>query len=383
MYAAYWQKDKLGLYRISASGVERIGSGAVADLKPIRTLEKRLLIVSSANSFHLRKRYPTISDNDLSKAIRNEIGELFPISNPSFHFRIHEKEKMYMLVDIWAWDGAESERIKEVLKVTYVLPEELAYAADRAEVILYGTNGIAHLAAYTENKFLGSTSLVDSVTLDELTLFIKSLGRYSTELKRLRIYGAECPDLTLAEIEIIREEAGPHPFCLEQIGRINLGEFKLAQERFSPAIDIFLKSAIGISLAYALALFLSIRNYDAFLSQLNQQIDGLSKQSAAAAKVKPGENYSGPLLELEGKLNSGMRPLDAMELLAENLPAKSFLSRLTVNEKNLQASISSKEPLEVIKALSQTKGIKSVKLKGTLIKDGRSGSYNFLLEVGL
>ncbi|HEX9147379.1 MAG TPA: hypothetical protein VGA09_24150, partial [Candidatus Binatia bacterium] len=106
-------------------------------------------------------------------------------------------------------------------------------------------------------------------------------------------------------------------------------------------------------------------------------------ESVAAAKIEKGDNYSAAVLELEGKLNSGIRPLDAMELLAENLPAKSFLSRLTVNEKNLEASISSKEPLEVIKALSQTKGIKSVKLKGTLIKDGRDGSYNFVLEVGL
>jgi hypothetical protein len=381
MYAAYWEKNCLDIYRLTAAGVAKVGGGAVADLKPIKGFGKKLLIVGSANSLHLRKRYPAISDKDIAKAVGNEIAELFPIPNPSFHIKIQAREKMYSLVDIWAWDSAEAERIKAVFAFTHVLPEDLVYAAQRPEIILYGTHEVAQVAAYGDGKFLGSSSFVNSLTLDDLALFKKSLGRQATEVKTLRIFGAHGLDLNPPDLEVIREQPGDaFPFCLDHISRIDLGEFRLQRAYISPALDVSLKVAIGISLAYAFSLYLSMRNYDALLSQLDQKLAALSKQSVASAKMTQQENYSGTLLELEKKLKSGVRPLDVMELFAEKLPAGSFLSRLTVNEKNVEAYISSKEPLDVLKALGGAKGVRSAKLKRALVRDAQTGAYNFQVE---
>jgi len=381
MYAAYWQKNRLDLYRLTAAGVAKVGGGAVADLKPIKGFGKKLLIVGSANSLHLRKRYPAISDKDIAKAIGNEIAELFPIPIPSFHFKIQEKAKMYTLVDIWAWDGAEAERIKAAFPFTHIVPEELAYAAARPEIILYGTDEVAQVAAYGDGKFLGSSSFVNSLTLDELALFKRSLGRYADEVKTLRIFGAHGSDLAPPDLEVIREwPGGEYPFCLDHISRIDLGEFRLQREYFSSALDVALKVAVGISLAYAFSLYLSMRNYDALLNQLDQKLAALSKQSGASAKIGRQEDYSATLSELEKKLKTGARPLDVMELFAEKLPAGSFLSRLTINEKNVEAYISSKEPLDVLKALGGAKGVKSAKLKRALVRDAKTGAYNFQVE---
>src|SRR5262245_5240895 len=175
VYAAYWHKNGLDVYRLSGTRVEKLASGAVADLQPIKGWGKKLLIVSNANSLHLRKRYPAIAQKDLEKAVANEIEELFPIPSPSFHCKIFEKERMYTLVDIWAWDTAEVERIKKVFNFFYVVPEELAYACAQPEIVLYGDQEFASIAAYGEGKFLGATSFAGAATPEGLSLFLKGL----------------------------------------------------------------------------------------------------------------------------------------------------------------------------------------------------------------
>lgn len=380
MYAAYWQKNRLDIYKISKTGVETLGGGAVEDLKPVKGFGKKLLIVSSANSLHVRKRFPAISDKDLAKAVANEIAELFPIANPSFHFKIQEKEKMYTLVDIWAWDSAAAARVKAAFGFTHVLPEELVYAAKQPELILHGTDEAAQLAAYGDGKFLGSSSFARSLTRDDLALFQKSLGRYANEIKTLRIFGARWPELDAPDLEVLREPPRQYPFCLDHIGQLDLAGFKLKRAYVSPAIDAALKVALVFALAYAIALFLSIRNYDSYLGDLNQKLAALSKQSAAATKVAAQQDYSGVAAELEKKLKVGVRPLDAMELYAEKLPPGSFVTRLTISEKNVEAVVTSKQPLDVLKALGDAKGVKSVKLKSALMKDAKTANFNFSVE---
>ncbi len=382
MYAAYWHKNGLEIYRLSGNRVEKIAAGAATELQPFKGLGKKLLIVSNSNSLHLRKRYPAIAEKDLKKAVGNEIEELFPIPTPSFHCEIFEKEKMYTLVDIWAWDAAEAERIKEVFNFAYVVPEELAYVSGQPEIILYRDSEITAVAAYAEGKFLGSTSFAGSVTLERLSLFIRGLGQYATALKTLKVYGPLLSDLRPETLEVIQEPKTEHPLCLDRINDINLKEFRAHTTQVSAGIDIALRAAVYIALAYAIGLFLTVRNYDSALDALSQKHAELAKELAGApTEIK--KDHSEALPELEKKLQSRVSPLDVMEVLADRLPPRSFLSRLVVNERSAEASISSKDPLDVINAISKARGIKSVKLRGAPTKDGQSDFYNFLLEIGL
>lgn len=382
VYTAYWHKNGLDIYRLSGARVEKLASGDVADLQPIKGWGKKLLIVSHANSLHLRKRYPAIAEKDLEKAVANEIEELFPFSNPSFHCQIFEKERMYTLVDIWAWDAAEAERIKKVFNFSYAVPEELAYASTQPEIVLYGDQEFASIAAYGEGKFLGSTSFAGAATLEGLTLFVKGLGRYATALKTLKVYGPLLSDRAPENLEVLQEAKLEHPLCLDGVDRINLKEFRSQSIQLSTGLDIALRTAVYVVLAYAIGLFLTVRNYDAALDALSQKRAELTKGLAAAPKeIK--KDHAQALPELEKKLQSRISPLAVMEVLAGSLPPRSFLSRLVVNERSAEAAISSKDPLDVINALSKAQGIKSVKLRGAPAKDGQSGAYTFLLEIGL
>jgi len=143
-----------------------------------------------------------------------------------------------------------------------------------------------------------------------------------------------------------------------------------------------LRTAVYIALAYAIGLFLTLRNYDAALDALSRKRAELTK-SLAGAPREIKEDHTRALPVLEKKLQSRTSPLEVMEVLAASLPPSSFLSRLVVTEGSAQAAISSKDPLDVINALSKAQGIKSVRLRGAPAKDGQSGAYTFLLEIGL
>jgi hypothetical protein len=64
-------------------------------------------------------------------------------------------------------------------------------------------------------------------------------------------------------------------------------------------------------------------------------------------------------------------------------PAGSFITRLVLNENNLEISASSADPLSVVKALGGAEGIKTARLKGAPGKDSATGSYNFIVNMEL
>ena len=382
MYAAYWHKNGLEIYRLAGRRIEPIASGALADLRPLKALGRKLLIVSSLKSLHVRKRYPAMAEKDVKKAVGNEIEELFPIPDPSFHCRIFEKEKMYTLVDVWAWETAETERIKEIFNFSYIVPEELAYVSTQPEVILRGDHDIASVSAYAEGKFLGSTSFVGAVTLEGLNLFIKSLGRYAAELKILKVYGDSLPDLRPENLEVRQLAKTEHPLCLDGINDIGLKQFHSQTTQLATGISLALRTAVYVALAYAIGLFLTIRNYDSALDGLNQKRVQLTKTLAAGPREKQ-KDHSQALAELEKKLQSRVSPLEVMEVLADRLPPRSSLVRLAINEGKAETTIACKDPLDVINALSRTRGIRSVKVRGAPTKDRQADSYNLVLELGL
>jgi hypothetical protein len=72
-----------------------------------------------------------------------------------------------------------------------------------------------------------------------------------------------------------------------------------------------------------------------------------------------------------------------MDILAKSLPVGTFINRMVLNQNNLEVSVSSREPLSVIKALGGAEGIKTVRLKGAPGKDAATGSYNFNVTMEL
>lgn len=381
MHAAYWHKKGIDIYRLKGNTVEKVASGAVEGMKPVNPFGKRVLIVGRDMLVHVRKRYPAISEKDIEKAIGMEMDELFPIPNPSFCFRVFEKTKMYLLVDIWAWDGYEAEKIKRIFGFTHVIPEDLALVTDGAEIVAYGFREMLHLTAFSHGRFLGSSSFAGSAGGDDLELFMRSLGSHKENLIRLRLCGNSVSGLRIPGMESIREEKD-YPPCLDNIRNLNLRESRVRESRTPPfGIETLLRMAVYLMIGYALSLFLSLSSYEDSLKVIHKKLEGLPKKTGISAPVAADADYSAVSSELKERLGKTVSPLNVMEAFASALPENSIVTRMVVNEKKVEASMTSKEPLDVIKALSLAKGVKDVRLRGAPMKDMQTGNYNFALEV--
>ncbi len=105
------------------------------------------------------------------------------------------------------------------------------------------------------------------------------------------------------------------------------------------------------------------------------------------------EDYSTIIKEVNEKLSKKSSPLKAMETLAKNLPAGTYITRMVLNDNRLEVSVSSKDPLSVVKALGSAEGIKTVRLKGATgkgtpakgapAKGDATESYNFNVIIEL
>lgn len=386
MMVAYWHKDGLDVYRYNGEKPVRYASGRLDELNPIRAFGKKVLIVGRDLLLHTRKRYPPAPKEKLLKAVGVEIGDIFPLSKPAFHCRVFESFSTYTVLDIWAWESEPYSRLKAIFPFHHVVPEDIAYTSTVPEVSIFKYKGITNILAHSGAGFLAGASYPAS-SLDEKDVdrFLFSLGRHRAEIKRIKIYGAL--PFRLKEdpvLEISNVADGDHPPCLDSLGGLNLGDFKLKGDyRLWPKADLISRVLIYLILGYGLMLYLTLRNYDQAGGEMRQRLEAIERKIEAIDTGPKVKDYTATVDEINEKLGARPSPLKVMNLLARRLPAGSSVTRLVMNDNNVEVTVSSKDPLSVVKALGGAGEIKKAGLKGAPARDRASGSYNFVVTMEL
>ncbi|MBI4691170.1 MAG: hypothetical protein HY754_13045 [Nitrospirae bacterium] len=388
MLVAYLHKDGLEVYRTTENKVEKYASGTPEQLKPIKSFGKKLMIVGRDLFLHIRKRYPPASEKDLKKAVLNEIEEMFPIKNPSYFSKVFEKAEAYTLVDIWAWDNSGINGAKAVFPFTHIMPEDAAFISDEPEASILMNNGIASVVAYARDGFIGSVSAREHITSQQFDVFLKSLGRYSNRIKRVIVYNEPyskiVDDLSDFSLEVLNKQPKAYPVCIDYTGKLDLKDFRIASGYDTQKnIHIVMRGIIYLLIAVSISLGITARNYDASLKEINKKISRVVNNAASLTSKTTGEDYRDIEDELNENLKGNMHPLKVMDMLARYLPEKSYVNRVALNEGRIELTLSSKEPLNVIKAIGQSEMISTVKLKGAPAKDQFSGSYTFTVVAEL
>jgi hypothetical protein len=383
-FVGYWHKDGLDIYRLAGGKIERYASGRLEQLKPVKAWGKKVLIVGRDLLLHSRKKFPPASEADIRKAAQMEIGDLFPLKAPAHFISISERTEAYAAADLWAWDGPAYDALKQLFPFTHVLPEDMAFKSDGPEISVLGGREETRLLAHGLNGFLGVSTFRGDVTATHVMILLKSISRHGGEIKRLNFYGAgDTQGLVGLPFPVVRKEMKPYPVCLEYLKGADLRQFKVQGEHGLAAYtDVFARAVLYILLAYGLSLFISGLNYDAAANEVKTKISALAARMSAIGTGQTNEDYSEAIAELKKKINSSSSPLSVMDMLARSLPEASSVVRMTLSENSLELTLSSKEPLVVIKAVANAEGVRSVKLKGSPQKNA-AGIYLFVLSVEL
>ena len=384
---AYWHKDGLDVYRYADKKPVKLASGSLDKLKPIRAVfDKKVLIVGRELLLHIKKRYPPAPKEKLTRAVGLEIRELFPISKPAFHSSVYESSTAYTTMAIWAWESEMYGRLREVFPFNYVVPEDLVYSSDVPEVKIFEHRGMTNMLAHSGGQFLGGASYADSgINEGDLERFLSGLGRYGADIKQVKVYGAMPFEVRNVGIpEISRVAQGEFPPFMDYVGRLNLREFKVRGEyHLSSKIELICRISIYLILGYGLMLYLTTRNYDHSIGEIRQKINSIGAKISLKDTGQKGTDYSEAVREVNERLATRPSPLKVMRIIAGRLSAGSFVTRMVLNENNLELTISSKDPISVVKALGDAEGIKTARLKGSPGRDMATGIYNFIITMEL
>lgn len=387
MMAAYWHKDGLDVYSFTDEKPVRFASGAPESLQPIkRGFGIKVLVVGRDRLMHIRKRYPPAPKEKLTKAVALEIGEIFPLSKPAFYCRIFRSVSNYVELDIWAWESDAYEKLREIFPFSHVVPEDVLFTAEEPEVGIFQRRDLVHMLAHAKSGYLDSASVPLAAFDDaQVSRFLFNLVQVGQEIKKIRIYGLQ--PFRIKEppgIMLVRSEETIYPPCMAGLAHCDLKEFRIRGDyRFVPRSTLVLRIGLYLILGYGLLLFLTMKNYDQAATDIRQRIAALDKKAVALDASRPSVDYTDVSREINEKLQKGQQPLGILNMLAQTLPEGSFINRMVLTENLLELSLSSKEPLTVIKLLGNGKTVKKVAVKGAPSRDGATGRFNFAVTMEL
>jgi len=382
MTIAYWHKDGLEIYRITDEKPVKHASGNLDELAPIKSgFGEKVLIVARELLFHVRKKYPPAQEEKLLKAVGLEVGEMFPLAKPAFHCRLFQSYDTYSVVDVWAWESDLYSRIREIFPFNHVIPEDVAFSSEVPEIRVFQYRELTSVLAHADGRFLAGASYPGpAFNQEEFERFLRSLEQQGVNIRKIRIYGLLPPALK-ADAKISMEEVKNYPPCLDEMTALELGRFKVRGDYygFLEKKDIIFRVVLYLVLGYALMQFLTLKNYDRTADEIRQKIAVMDKEAASLDTGHMGEDYSNAIQAVNDKLKAGCSPVNVMNALARRLPDGSFVSRLVMNENNVEMTVSSKDPLSTVKALGYAEGVKKISLKGAPFKDRGSDLYNFVI----
>lgn len=378
MLVAYAGKDSLELFRISKKVVQKIGSGSVDQMKPVRSLGKKVLIVGRDVYLHLRKRYPPVAAGDLKKIVALEIENLFPLKNPAYSFRVFEGTASHTLVDIWSWESPFTERIAaSVFPFTHIIPEDAAFISQKPEIYIETDSSNTYIVASSPDGFIGSTLIKGTVKPEQMETFLKGLGRYGDAFKTLIFSGGADTETVAAlktlPFEVVAKQR-KYPACIDSVTGTKLTDFALEGSGLADIIPVVMRGIIYLLIGIAISFVITGWNYNTAIAEMNKKIGRLSGDMAALASGPKKEDRQDVVIELKKKLAEGANPLAVLDMVAGILPERSNVIRIVLGDKNLEITMQAEDPLSLIKEMGKSDMVKVLKLRGSPTKDSTGGA---------
>lgn len=387
--AAYLGEKGIEIYQMACQGQsELLYSGSLDSLKPVSGGMRRCVLILGRNKvIRIRKRYPPMKMDKILRAVEIDAPDIFPMVNCSFHCKIAKTYPTHVILDIWAWEREPLERLKKSFPFGHVIPEDITFLSSPSGIYIYQYGSMVHVIACGEGRFMDAASYPAACfSKADLELFLTGLADSSPSIKEIRFYGNTAVDVPSELISRVKNfpKADCPPF-LQFVERSSIKPFRLKNEMWPLNIsrEVLLRFAIYTALACVMMLYLTLHNYDKALMDLKNKIMAADKEINLLNQGGLLQGDKEAIDNFEARMKDTVLPLKILDVLAASLPEESYLKSLVLNSGMLEVTVSARDPLMVLKKLSQSERIGKVSLKGSPTKEPSTGIYSFALSVEL
>jgi hypothetical protein len=334
-----------------------------------RFTQRNVLVLGRDLTYHVRQKYPPASNKALAGIVANHMAELFPmLSSPGFAWKVFQRHKNYTLADIWAWDKTLVEDFRAQHGLDYVVPEDMLFSSALPQVTIYGRGLNVFLVAHGPAGFIGAATVAGALTARHMALFMKSLGRMESEIRKVE--------------NLIEEVAPPgtrtYPPPIDRLPGFKLSPFRTAPIYASVDMGLVFRAALYAVASYVFAVYLSIWHYDGAITRLKEDTGRMDEKINLMMKSGSGSAAYKQYKKLVRHVRTAPSPFDALEILVLSLPPNSHMGHFAMDGNNVGFFMVTKTPSEAINNIRSNSKVESVEISEPFSRDNQ-GRYGFRL----
>lgn len=389
-------KDKK-LYKLAGDTLIPVSSFKLSLLSKV--FHKRLVILSKDMIFHVKKRFPLLSPQELKQAIASEVEYISPYPHYEYYYQLHSSFANFVEVHIWIWDKSPLDQLLATgFSYTHIIPEDLIFTSDKATLFILPRGHHYYTVATRQGAYINS-SMLTSLS-EDLPLFLRALSDFKPE--EIILF----TELSSKEEQFLLKVFSPHPPFLKRVGdlhsllphfikRLNLRNFRVKKEITLAPLNLLYTSSrlfLYIILILSFYTYFSQRAYQSEINRIKEESTKVELQLKTLTERTLNQSTQ-PDFELklsefreelrrkeETRLKSLLKILDE---LASALPDETQIRTFELKEKKLRLNLITNDAVEIIEKIRALPSIEDLKLSRPPLFDKHRNKFTMQIEVTL
>lgn len=397
MLICYLSSKEKRLYKLSGETLIPISSFKLSLLSKL--IHKRLVILSKDIIFHVKKRFPLLSPQELKQAVASEVEYISPYPNYEYYYQVERSFANFAEVHIWVWDKSPLDQLLATgFSYTHIIPEDLIFTSDKSCLFILPHGPLYYIIATCEKGYL-SSSILTSLS-EELPLFLRTLSDFKPQ--EIILFAQLPPQEEQALLKafpppspLLRRERDFFLWLPRFLKRLNLKNFR-AKKRltFAPLNLVYTSSRLFLysTLILSFYFYFSQKAYQSEINRIKQEsikIDlqlktlterALNKSAQPDFELKLTEFKEELRKKEETRLKSLLKILDE---LASVLPDESQIRTFELKEKKLRLNLITNDAVEIIEKIRALPSVENIRLTNPPFFDKHRNKFTMQIEVTL
>jgi hypothetical protein len=342
----------------------------------------KVLIVCQSQWIHIRKKYPSMPLKELTKAVLNEDYLEF-FEKPFVVFKVFQQKKTFTVVDVWITD---ERKLPDIKSYRYVVPEFGSFFSQENQITVYRDildKSKIKIVAYGQEGFINGLICKEENLENEFSVFYRSIKSEGREFKRINLYDETLKNYFLSYGITVNTVRSDNPPFLDG-KNLTKKEFKLKHslKEFNLDYKPLFRVAFYVLGFYWIGLYLSVKNYEKAVNEINTKIDQIDQKIKSLDTTKESEDVS-VYTQMFEYINSIPSVFNVLNDIGKALPEDSYIIKVKFSEKVLEATFNTKDPTNLLKTVAKVKSVKDVKILYPPSKTPDNNSYNITLSLEL